>query len=190
MNVGESFGRACRRFESVGTVFALTAGARAKSNDPPDLAMKHKSNKIDSAEPPESRKSSVPRALLKVSEKGAAVAIGTAQELEGALNEAESHCTPQHPIAVSLQVHGHQLEIGLGRAHSFIRIRRHEPTRGPCFISMGESRGNRGVIFFSQGWRRTKVPERNLLPATTARQILRRFFETGLRSTDTDWEAL
>jgi len=118
------------------------------------------------------------------------VAIGTAQELEEALNQAASRCAPQHPIAVSLQVHGHQLEIGLGLAHSFVRIQRHEPTPGPCFISVGESRGDRGAVFFSHGWRRTEVPERNLLPASTARQILRWFFETGLRSTDIDWEAL
>ena len=118
------------------------------------------------------------------------MAIGTAQELEEALNQAASRCAPQHPIAVSLQVHGHQLEIGLGLAHSFVRIQRHEPTPGPCFISVGESRGDRGAVFFSHGWRRTEVPERNLLPASTARQILRWFFETGLRSTDIDWEAL
>ena len=37
--------------------------------------------------------------------------------------------------------------------------------------------------------RRTEIPEQNLLPATKARQILREFFETGIRSINPDWEA-
>jgi hypothetical protein len=55
---------------------------------------------------------------------------------------------------------------------------------------MGDARAGWGTVFFFQGWQRTGVPERNLLPAGMARRILREFFQTGMRSASIDWEAL
>lgn len=144
---------------------------------------------INSVEPRDQPKSSSP-STLQFSETEPAVAVGTCQELDQALHKAELRCTPKHPIVVALHVHGHRLEIGLGLPNSFVRIQRCEPTPGPGFISIGDARVDWGAIFFSHGWRRTGIPERNLLPATRARQILREFFETGTRSTSINWEAL
>ena len=144
---------------------------------------------ISSGEQPDAPKSSSP-ATLKFSESEPTVVVGTCQELDRALHKAESRCVPKHPIVVSLHVHGHLLEIGLGIPKSFVSIQRCEPTPGPGFISIGNARADWGAAFFSNGWRRTEVPERNLLPATKARQILREFFETGTRPTNIDWEAI
>jgi hypothetical protein len=130
------------------------------------------------------------QATLQLSESEPATAIGTCQELDRMLHKAELRCAPEHQIVVALYVHGHRLEIGLGLPKSFVSIQRYEPTPGPGFISVGNARADWGTVFFSHGWRRTGVPERNLLPVSEARQIFREFFETGMRSTTIDWETL
>jgi hypothetical protein len=149
-------------------------------------------NPPDQTSPAEQRdppKISAP-ATLRLSETEPAVVVGTCQELDRMLHRTQLHCTPKHPIVVTLYVHGHRLEIGLGLPKSFVSIQRCEPTPGPNFISIGDARADWGAAFFFHGWHRTEVPERNLLPATKARQILREYFETGLRSTHIEWETL
>jgi hypothetical protein len=119
-----------------------------------------------------------------------AVMIETCLELDQALHKAELDCTFERPIIVSLYAHGHQLEIGLGLRDSFVSFQRCKPTPGPSLITVGDARANRGVVFFFLGWRRTEIPRRNLLPITKAREILREFFETGVRPTIVEWETL
>jgi hypothetical protein len=106
------------------------------------------------------------------------------------LHRAELRCASQHPIVVSLHVHGHRLGIGLGLPDSFVSIERCEPAPGPAFISIGEPRADQREDLFLLGWHRAVIPQRNLLPATQARKILREFFETGARSTEIEWETL
>ena len=144
---------------------------------------------ISSAEPPDPP--TIPsRSTLQFSDTEPTVAVGTCQELDQALHQAELRCTSQHPIVVSLYVHGHRLGIGLGLPESFVTMERCEPTPGPAVISIGEARSNRRAVLFFLGWPRAVIPERNLLPATKARQILREFFESGARSAKIEWEAL
>lgn len=147
------------------------------------------SDQISPAEERDQPKASA-QPTLQFSETEPTVVVETCLELDQALHKAEIRCTPKHPIVVSLRVHGHRLEIGLGIPKSFISIHRYEPTPGPGFISVGNGRADWGTTFFSHGWRRTEVPERNLLTATQARQVLREFFETGHRSTNIEWETL
>ncbi len=147
------------------------------------------SDHISSAEQPDAPRIPSP-ARLELSRTEPAVAIGTCQELDQMLHKTQLRCTPEHPIVVILYVHGHRLETGLGLPKSYVSIQRCEPTTGPSFVSIGDARADWGATFFFHGWYRTEVPERNLLPATKARRILREFFETGLRSTDIDWEAV
>ena len=116
--------------------------------------------------------------------------IGTRLELDQALRQAESHCTSQRPIIVSLYAHGHRLGIGLGLPNSFVSFQRSEPTPGPSLITVGDAPADEGAIFFFLGWRRTEIPRRHLLPMARAREILGEFFETGVRSTIVDWESL
>lgn len=127
---------------------------------------------------------------LQCSEAEPAVTIGTCLELDQALHKAELHCTSQRPIIVSLYAHGHRLGIGLGLRDSFVSFQRCKPTPGPSFITVGDARADHGAVFFFLGWRSTEIPQRNLLPATKAREILREFFKTGVRSTIAEWEAL
>jgi hypothetical protein len=119
-----------------------------------------------------------------------AVAIGPCQELDQALHKAGLQCTPLHPIVVTLYVHAHRLSLGLGLPNSFVIIQRSKPPLGTGYISMGHGRAGWGVVSFFHGWHHTKVAERNLLPTSQARQIVRDFFETGTRSTAIDWETL
>jgi len=146
-------------------------------------------NKIGSAEQHDAPRPALP-STLQCSDVEPTVAIATCQELDKALHKAELRCTREHPISVSLNVHGHLLDIGLGLPNSFVSMQRCEPTNGPRFISIGNAKADWGTVFFSNGWRRTGIPVRNLLPATKARQILREFFETGIRPVSIDWEAL
>jgi hypothetical protein len=129
-------------------------------------------------------------ATLEVSETEPAVAIGTSQELDRALHKAGLNCTPQHPIVVTLYVHGHRLTFGLGLPKSFVSVQPCERSPGSGHISMGDGRAGWGVVSFFRGWHHTEVPERNLLPTSKARQIVRDFFETRTRSTVIDWETL
>ena len=127
---------------------------------------------------------------LQCSEANPAVMIETCFELDQALHKAELNCTSQRPIIASLFAHGHRLGIGLGMRISFVSFQRCQPTPGPNLITVGDARANRGAVFFFLGWRRTEIPRRNLLLITKARQILREFFETGVRPTIVEWKTL
>ena len=116
--------------------------------------------------------------------------IETCFELDQALHKAESNCTSQRPIIASLFAHGHRLGIGLGMRISFVSFQRCKPTPGPNLITVGDARARSGAAFFFLGWRRNEIPRRNLLLGTKARQILREFFETGVRPTIVEWETL
>ena len=131
-----------------------------------------------------------PPALLKFSETDPAVTIGTCQELDQMLHKTQLRCAPNHSLVVTLYVHGHRLEIGLGLPQSFVTVQRCDPTPGPILISIGNARADWGVAFFFCGWHRIEVSQRNLLPAGAARQIFTEFFENGLRSTNVEREAL
>ncbi|HEX5398852.1 MAG TPA: Imm1 family immunity protein [Verrucomicrobiae bacterium] len=129
-------------------------------------------------------------ATLQCSEAEPLIMIRTCLELDRALHGAELECTFQHPIIVSLYAHGHRLGIGLGLRDSFVSFQRHKPTPGTNLITVGDARADDRAVFFFLGWRRTEIPRRNLLPSTKARQILREFFETGVRPAIVEWEAL
>ena len=119
-----------------------------------------------------------------------AVMIETIFELDQALRKAELSCSAERPIIVSLYAHGHQLEIGLGSRDSFVSFQRCKPATGPSLITIGDARADHGAVFFFLGGRSTEIPRRNLLPATKAREILREFFETGVRPAIVEWETL
>ena len=127
---------------------------------------------------------------LQCSESDPAATIGTRFELDQALHQAELHCTPQQPMIVSLYAHGHRVGIGLGLQDSFVSFQRFEPTPGPILITVGDVPDDHGAVLFFLGWRRIEIPRRHLLPVTRAREILGEFFETGVRPTIVDWEAL
>src|SRR5579862_2232856 len=127
---------------------------------------------------------------LQYSEADPAVMIETCSQLDQALHKAELDCISQRPIIVSLSAHGHRLGIGLGLSNSFVSFQRCKPTPGPSLITVGDARANHGAVFFFLGWRRTEIPRRNLLPATRAREVLREFFEIGVRPTVVEWEPL
>jgi len=128
---------------------------------------------------------------LQWSEAEPAVKVSTSLEMDRALHKAEARATAQHAIAVAIYGRGHQITIGLGLPQSFVSIRGCEPGGPqPCVITVGSTRAEQGAVFFFLGTHRTEIPQRNLIPAGQARQILREFLETGSRPTSVDWENL
>lgn len=147
-------------------------------------------NTPDQTNPIEQRNHPETSPTLQFSEAEPAFVFRTCLELDQALHQAETHSTSRRPIVAHLHIHGHRLGIGLGYPVSFVSIQRCEPTPGPGFISLGDARAKLNAVFFLLGWRRMEIPQRNLVPAAKAREILREFFETGIRSTSIDWETL
>ena len=131
-----------------------------------------------------------PLPTLQCSDAEPAATIRTCLELDQALHKAELRCGANHPIIVSLYTRDFHLKMGLGLPRSFVIIQRCEPRLGPGLITVGDVASNGGAVFFLCCGDRTEVPGRNLLPASDARKIFREFFNTGISSTSSHWEAL
>jgi Immunity protein Imm1 len=128
---------------------------------------------------------------LQWSEEEPPVAVSTCHELDEALHRVAARCTPKHPILIALYVHGYEVGIGLGLPESFVNIKNWE--RGTpvcCLITVGDGRAQRGTVFFYLNTHPIEIRQRNLIPTTRARQVVREFFETGRRSTSVEWEEL
>jgi hypothetical protein len=132
-----------------------------------------------------------PASTLQWSEEEPPATVSTCHELDQALHKVTGRCTTKHPIIVALCVHGYQIGIGLGLTESFVNIKSWERgTPESSLITVGNDRALRGAVFFFLDKQRTEIPQRNLIPTTQARQIVREFFETGCRSTAVPWEKL
>jgi hypothetical protein len=123
---------------------------------------------------------------LQWSESTPSVAIQTSDELDKLLDKIATNCQPNHPISVRLEAHGFKADILLGLPESFVYLDEVNPTR--YFVTMGDSsvEGVLGFYFLEQ--HHTEFERRHLIPAATARRVLREFYETGLRSTCVEWE--
>ena len=130
-----------------------------------------------------------PLPTLLSSEAEPAATIRTCLELDRAVHKIELQCASKRPIVVSLYAYGHHVEMGLGLSDSFVSIQRCEPSLGPRVITVGDVPPECGAVFFLPRGGGTEVPARNLVPASTAREVFRHFFNTGVASTIVSWEA-
>jgi len=128
---------------------------------------------------------------LQWSTEEPAIPVPTPHELDQALHKIAARCTAERPIIVALYAHGYEVGIGLGLPQSFVNVKSWErDTPESCLITVGDERTVHGIVFFFLNARPTEIPQRNLIPATQARQIVREFLETGNRSKSVKWEQL
>jgi hypothetical protein len=93
---------------------------------------------------------------------------------------------PDFPISVVLHAHGCEAHILLGLPDSFVYL--DEVSSSRSYITVGDSHAEGLVTFHLVGQHHTEFERRHLIPLTTARQVLREFFETGRRSVSVMWE--
>ncbi len=128
---------------------------------------------------------------LQWSTEEPAITVRTRQELDQAVHKIAARCPAKRPVIVALYAHGYEIGIGLGLPESFVNVKSWEHgTPESCLITVGDGRAKRGAVFFFLNTQATEIPQRNLIPVTQARQIIREFFETGARSTSIEWEQL
>ena len=130
-------------------------------------------------------------ATVQWSETEPPATVSTCHELDQVLHQVDARCTPGHPIIVAIYVHGYQVRIGIGLHESFVHVERPKSDASEsCLITVGSGQARHGVVFYFLGTRPTEIPQRNLIPTSQARGIVREFFETGRRSTNVQWEEL
>ena len=128
-------------------------------------------------------------ARLQWSETEPALDVSNAQEFDKALDQLAPRFDAQRPGIVALYSNGYQLIIGIGLPHSFVQIQNwDDPGSTPTFATVGDPSATGAVDFFLLGEHHTEIPEKNLIPAGTARLIARQFLETGDRSEIVPWE--
>ncbi len=112
--------------------------------------------------------------------------IRSREQLDELLDQTAAECRPGFPISVILQAHGFQAHILLGLPESFVYLDEVSPTR--YFITVGDSHADGGVEFYLLGQHHTEFERRHLIPAETARRVLREFFDTGRKPEIIEWE--
>ena len=125
-------------------------------------------------------------ATLQWSESVPPTEIRSGEQLDELLDQAAAGCRPGFPISVILQAHGFQAHLLLGLPESFVYLDEVSPTR--YFITVGDGYVDGGVEFHLLGQHHTEFERRHLIPAETARRVLREFFDTGRRSESVEWE--
>jgi hypothetical protein len=119
---------------------------------------------------------------LQLSEAIPPVEVRTGEQLDQLLDQLR----PDSPIAVVLHAHGCQAHILLGLKESFVYLDEVAPKR--YFITIGDSGANGVIGFHLLGQHHTEFEQRHLIPSTTARRVLREFFDTGRRPESVQWE--
>ena len=115
------------------------------------------------------------------------IEVRTGEQLDQLLDRIALSCKPDHPVSVILQAHGFDAHILLGLPESFVYL--DEVALSRHFITLGDARAAGVVGFHLLGKHHTEFERRHLIPAATARRVLREFLDTGGRSTAVEWEA-
>lgn len=123
---------------------------------------------------------------LQWTESEPPVEIRTGEQLDKLLDQLTATARPEFPISVRLQAHDFEADILLGLPESFVYLNEVSPTR--YYITVGDSHLDGVVSFHLLGQHHTEFERRHLIPAATARRVLREFFDTGRRPTSVEWE--
>lgn len=128
-------------------------------------------------------------ARLEWSESEPALDVSNASEFDKAFDRIAPRFDARRPGIVALYSHGYQLILGVGLPQSFVQIENwDDPDATPTFVTVGDPNATGAVAFFYMGEHHTEIPEKNLIPASTARSIVRQFLGTGDRSEIVPWE--
>ena len=112
--------------------------------------------------------------------------IRTGEQLDQLLDLLTATTRAEFPISVRLKAHDCVVDILLGLPESFVYLNEVGPMR--YYITVGDSYVEGIVSFHLLGQHHTEFESRHLIATTTARQVLREFFDTGRRPTRVEWE--
>jgi hypothetical protein len=117
-------------------------------------------------------------------ETEATVDITTADDLDRFVDFAESKV--EMPTAISVDVHGYQVDLLVGHERSFVHITP-DDLNGQYHVTVGEA--TEGTVdFWLHAWHHTVFENRHLVPKPLAREAFREFFKTGRLSPVVEWE--
>jgi hypothetical protein len=123
---------------------------------------------------------------LQWSESEPPAEVRTGEQLDQLLDGLTATARSEFPISVRLQAHDREVDILLGLPESFVYLNEVSPTR--YYITVGDSYVDGVVSFHLLGQHHTEFERRHLIPAATARRVLREFFDSGHRSASVEWE--
>jgi hypothetical protein len=115
------------------------------------------------------------------------VQLSSVDDLDKWLDEFTTSYSEDLPTIITIDMHDHQVGIGVGLQQSFVHIE-HVSGLSPYLITVSDNVSDGYVAFLLHGQHHTEIPKRNLIPAFQARQIVREFCVTGNRSTNAKWE--
>ena len=112
--------------------------------------------------------------------------VASAVEMDEFLDRATQGLIHNLPVIISITVHGHALDCGLGLPEGFVQIQ--AESGESCFVTVGDTEADGIVEFYLFGTHHTEIPRRHLIPAMEMRQVVREFVETGVPSSIVAWE--
>ena len=128
--------------------------------------------------------------ILEWSDIQPRVELASIAEFDHAIDRLSARSTATHPSIVALYAHGHQVILGLGLPQSFVQIQKwDDPQDEAALVTVGDATARGEVAFYFLGSRHTPIPCRHLIPTTTAREVAKRFLESGHASKEVIWEA-
>jgi hypothetical protein len=126
------------------------------------------------------------QAKVQFDEEMDARVFSSLQDLDNFLDDIHSSFKNRDPIIASIEMNGHNISLGLGSTLSFVQII-NEENQSPYWITLGEENLEGETIYFFQAKHHTEIPKSYLIPIDKARDVIREFFMTGLRSTAVNW---
>ncbi len=123
---------------------------------------------------------------LQWSESEPPVEILSGEQLDGLLDNLTASSRSDFPSAVELQAHGFSVHILLSLAESFVYVNDQEHCQE--WITVGNPKKEGTVNFWLLGQHHTEFNCSHLVPMSTARRIVREFFDTGQRSQAVTWK--
>jgi hypothetical protein len=121
------------------------------------------------------------------SEHEPSIEVESCEQLNSTLDLIASRCREGCPTIATIDVHEHQIGIGLGLPESFVHIEL-ESGDPPYMVTVGDSEVDGGVDFYLHNYHHTEIPRRNLIPTTQAKVVVEEFVRSGRRSADVQWE--
>jgi|SRR5262245_10580298 len=124
--------------------------------------------------------------FIRWSEREPAQPIRTLEHLERSLDRVTAHAA--RPTIVVVERERRSLTLGLGSSDSFAQVAENDDP--PYLVTVGDAAAQGEATFFFLGEHPTEIPRRNLVSASTGREIAREFVVSGRCSTVATWEEI
>jgi hypothetical protein len=108
-------------------------------------------------------------------------------ELDAVLDKLHREADPTtHPLAVAIQLFGHQITMGLGTNPTFLVVAM-APCDGEYYVAVGDQTEGETLMFYGAG-QDSYWPPKNMIPLDAARSAARYFVEHQKRSPSLRWQ--